>query len=116
MAKKLAFDKVLFTIVVLLMFFGLVMVFSASSALARDGGVNRFLLKQGVSAGLGLALMAWLMHLDYRRLRTPRVIYTLLAVTLALLVGVLFSPQLNATRRWFFGGGVSLPRAAAAKV
>jgi len=30
MAKKLAFDKVLFTIVVLLMFFGLVMVFSAS--------------------------------------------------------------------------------------
>ena len=31
MAKKLAFDKVLFTIVVLLMFFGLVMVFSASA-------------------------------------------------------------------------------------
>src|SRR3569832_2505352 len=101
MAKKLAFDKVLFTIVVLLMFFGLVMVFSASSALARDG-VYRFLLKQGVSAGLGLALMAWLMHFDYRRLRTPRVIYTLLAAALVLLVGVLFSPQLNATRRWFF--------------
>jgi cell division protein FtsW (lipid II flippase) len=59
MAKKLAFDKVLFTIVVLLMFFGQVMVFSASSALTRDGGVNRFLLKQGVSAALGLALMAW---------------------------------------------------------
>ncbi len=71
MAKKLAFDKVLFTIVVLLMFFGLVMVFSASSALARDGGINRFLVKQGVSAALGLALMAWLMHIDYRRLRNP---------------------------------------------
>lgn len=115
MAKKLAFDKVLFTIVVLLMFFGLVMVFSASSALARDG-VNRFLLKQGVSAGLGLALMAWLMHLDYRRLRTPRVIYTLLAVALVLLVGVLFSPQLNATRRWFFIAGVSIQPSELAKL
>src|SRR6478672_5584530 len=116
MAKKLAFDKVLFTIVVLLMFFGLVMVFSASSALTRDGGVNRFLLKQGVSAGLGLALMAWLMHLDYRRLRTPRVIYTLLAVALVLLVGVLFSPQLNATRRWFFLAGISVQPSELAKL
>ncbi|HEY0514923.1 MAG TPA: putative lipid II flippase FtsW [Thermoanaerobaculia bacterium] len=117
MAKKLAFDKVLFTIVVLLMFFGLVMVFSASSALAaRGGGINHFLIKQGVSAGLGLVLMAWLMHMDYRRLRTPAVIYTLLAVALVLLVGVLFSPQLNATRRWFFVGGISIQPSELAKL
>lgn len=116
MAKKLAFDKVLFTIVVLLMFFGLVMVYSASSALAGGGGVNHFLMKQGVSAALGLALMAWLMHLDYRRLRTPAVIYTLIGVSLALLVGVLFSPQLNATRRWFFVGGISIQPSELAKL
>ncbi len=35
MAKKLAFDKVLFTTVALLVSFGLVMVYSASAALAR---------------------------------------------------------------------------------
>jgi cell division protein FtsW len=116
MAKKLAFDKVLFTIVVLLMFFGLVMVFSASSAMARDGNVNRFLLKQGVSAALGLALMAWLMHVDYRKLREPRVIYTLMTVSLVLLIGVLFAPQLNATRRWFFIAGVSIQPSELAKL
>ena len=116
MAKKLAFDKVLFTIVVLLMFFGLVMVFSASSALARGGGINHFLIKQGVSAALGLALMAWLMHMDYRRLRNPAVVYTLLGAVLVLLVGVLFSPQLNATRRWFFVAGVSIQPSELAKL
>jgi cell division protein FtsW len=116
MAKKLAFDKVLFTIVVLLMFFGLVMVYSASSALAGSGRVNHFLVKQAISAALGLALMVWLMHLDYRRLRTPAVIYTLIGVALLMLVGVLFSPQLNATRRWFFVGGISIQPSELAKL
>ncbi|MFL6194933.1 MAG: putative lipid II flippase FtsW [Thermoanaerobaculia bacterium] len=116
MAKKLAFDKVLFTIVVLLIFFGLVMVFSASSALARDGFVNHFLVKQAVAAGLGLLLMAWLMHVDYRRLRNPATIYTVLGCVLFLLVAVLFSPQLNATRRWFFVGGVSVQPSELAKL
>jgi cell division protein FtsW len=116
MAKKLAFDKVLFTTVVLLMFFGLVMVYSASSALARDQAPNHYLVKQAVAAGLGLVLMAWLMHVDYRRLRSPAVVYPLLFASLALLVGVLFSPPLNGTRRWFFVGGVSLQPSELAKL
>ncbi len=116
MAKKLAFDKVLFTTVVLLMFFGLVMVYSASAALARDHTPNHFLVKQSVAAGLGLVLMGWLMHVDYRRLRSPAVVYTLLFGALALLVGVLFSPQLNSTRRWFFVGGVSIQPSELAKL
>ena len=60
--------------------------------------------------------MAWLMHVDYRRLREPTVIYTLLGVSLVLLVGVLFSPQLNATRRWFFLAGVSIQPSELAKL
>jgi cell division protein FtsW len=116
MAKKLAFDKVLFTTVVLLMFFGLVMVYSASAALSRDHGLGHFLIKQSLAAGLGLLLMGWLMHVDYRRLREPAVIYTLLGLCLVLLVGVLFSPQLNATRRWFFLAGVSIQPSELAKL
>jgi cell division protein FtsW len=117
MAKKLAFDKVLFTTVVLLMFFGLVMVYSASAALSRDQGVlSHFLVKQSLAAGLGLLLMTWLMHVDYRRLREPAVIYTLMGACLLLLVGVLFSPQLNATRRWFFVGGISVQPSELAKL
>ncbi len=118
MAKKLAFDRVLFTIVVLLIFFGLVMVYSASAALARERSlsVNPFLVKQGIAACLGLMAMGALMHLDYRRLRSPAVIYSLLAGVTALLVGVLFGPEWNATRRWFFIGGVSVQPSELAKL
>ena len=116
MAKKLAFDKVLFTIVVLLISFGLVMVYSASAALAPEHALHRFLIKQSVAAGIGLLLMAWLMHVDYRRLRAPATVYSLLAIALALLVGVLFSPPLNATRRWFLVAGVSLQPSELAKL
>lgn len=116
MAKKLAFDKVLFTTVVLLMFFGLVMVYSASAALSHNQGLGHFLVKQSLAAGLGLLLMGCLMHLDYRRLREPAVIYTLMGLCLVLLVGVLFSPQLNATRRWFFLAGISVQPSELAKL
>ncbi len=118
MAKKLAFDKVLFTTVVLLLSFGLVMVFSASAAIAaeRSETVNPFLIKQALATCLGLVLMVWLMHFDYRRLRSPAVVYTLLALTLVLLLGVLFSPQLNGTRRWYFLAGISLQPSELAKL
>jgi cell division protein FtsW len=117
MAKKLAFDKVLFTTVVLLMFFGLVMVYSASAAQVHDRGLlNHFLVKQGLATVLGLVLMGCLMHFDYRRLRNPAVVYSLLGCGLLLLIGVLFSPQLNATRRWFFVGGISVQPSELAKL
>jgi cell division protein FtsW len=118
MAKKLAFDKVLFTTIVLLMFFGLVMVFSASAALGKESslGLNSFLVKQAVAAGLGLVLMIWLMYVDYRLLRRPVVIYSLLGGVLLLLIAVLFAPELNNTRRWFHFGGISLQPSELAKL
>lgn len=116
MAKKLAFDKLLFTAVALLVSMGLVMVFSASAALARDHALNSYLVKQSLAACLGLALMVWLMHFDYRRLRSPLVIHSLLFGVLALLVAVLFAPELNNTRRWFFLAGISVQPSELAKL
>jgi cell division protein FtsW len=118
MAKKLAYDKVLFTGVCLLVAFGLTMVYSASGALARDhgAGANPFLLKQALAAALGFAAMWVAMHVDYRMLRRPAVIYTLVVGALLLLVGVLFAPKLNNTRRWFFIGGISVQPSELAKL
>lgn len=116
MAKKLAVDKVLFTTIVLLLSFGLVMVYSASAALAGGDSWNPFLVKQGVAASLGLVLMIGLMYVDYRHLRKPLVLYALLGGVLTLLVGVLFAPELNATRRWLFVGGVSVQPSELAKL
>ena len=52
MAKKLAFDKILFTTIIVLLGLGLTVVFSASDAFARDQGhrFNLFLVKQGAAA------------------------------------------------------------------
>jgi cell division protein FtsW len=118
MAKKLAFDKVLFTAIVALAGFGLVMVYSASAALARDSGsvVNPFLVKQTLAAGVGLIAMAAAMHLDYQLLRRRPVIYALLGGVLVLLVLVLFSPPLNSARRWFFVGPLSVQPSELAKL
>ena len=57
MAKKLAFDRVLFTTVALLIFFGLVMVYSASAAIARERSplLNPFLVKQALAAAVRAA-------------------------------------------------------------
>lgn len=116
MAKKLAFDRLLFTAIALLVSVGLVMVYSASYALVRDSTLNSFLVKQSLAACLGLALMVWLMHLDYRRLRSPLVIHSLLFGALALLVAVLFAPELNNTQRWFFIAGISIQPSELAKL
>lgn len=118
MARKLAFDRVLVATVVLLVGLGLVMVYSASAAIARAQGAaaNPFLVKQAIAALVGFAAMAVAMHVDYRRLREPAVAYLLLGGALALLAAVLFGPELNATRRWFHFGHFSLQPAELAKL
>jgi len=117
-AKKLVYDRVLFTTVVLLTGLGLVMVYSASAAVARARGaaINPFLVKQAAAAAIGFVAMAVVMHLDYRKLRDRRVAYALVAGALMLLIAVLFSPQLNGTRRWFFVGGISIQPSELAKL
>ncbi|MDH3402288.1 MAG: putative lipid II flippase FtsW [Acidobacteriota bacterium] len=118
MAKKLAFDKLLFTVVIVLLGVGLTMVFSASSALARDrhDGPNPYLFKQAGAAAVGLVGMWLVMHLDYRRLRQMPAAYFSLFAVLALLVLALFQPALNGTRRWVFVGGMSLQPSELAKI
>lgn len=118
MAKKLVFDKLLFTTIVLLLVTGLAMVYSAGSAVARDMGIgpNGFLIKQGLAATLGIVAMLILMHLDYRQLHSAVVVYALVCGSLLLLVAVLFSPELNSTHRWFFVSGLSVQPSEFAKL
>ncbi|HEX6862990.1 MAG TPA: FtsW/RodA/SpoVE family cell cycle protein, partial [Thermoanaerobaculia bacterium] len=65
---------------------------------------------------LGLVIMIWLMALDYRALRRPAVVYSLLLTVLALLVLVLFAPERNATHRWFMVAGFSFQPSETAKL
>ncbi len=118
MARKLAFDKVLFTTVVVLLAFGLTMVFSASAAatVEKSGGISPFLVRQSAAAIVGLIAMWLAMHVDYRTLRRPAVLYAGLATVALLLVAVLFQPAINGSRRWLFLGTLSFQPSEFAKL
>ena len=81
--------------------FGLVMVYSATSASAAlaNGDPAYFLKRQAGYALLGLVLMVVVSRIDYRILR--RLAPILVVTSLALLLGVLVLGQaVNGARRW----------------
>ncbi len=118
MAKKLAFDRLLFTTVMALVGLGLAMVFSASAfaAAPEEGAVNPFLLKQCTAAAIGLVAMLAVMHIDYRVLQRREVIYSLLGGVVLLLVIALLGPEVRGTHRWIDLGPVSLQPSELAKL
>jgi cell division protein FtsW len=118
LAKKLAFDKVLSTTVLLMIGLGLVMVYSASAVVGGESayGLNRVFVKQVLAAGLGILAMLAVMHVDYRRYKSPAMVYALLGGSVGLLVLVLFSPPINGTRRWILAGGFSFQPSELAKI
>lgn len=118
MPLKLVYDRWLFGVVLALLGLGLVMVFSATTALARENGagVNPYFLRQAAAAAIGLVGMGVAMHVDYRRLRPPLVANSLVALAAVLLFAALFAPALNNAHRWLFIGGVSVQPSELAKL
>lgn len=104
MPKQLKCDRVLCLTILGLMFFGLVMVFSATTGSAD--GSPRFVFKQAISVGIGLLAMRYLMFLDYHKLGVPRTVFLVLGGTIALLCVALFVSETANTHRflriWFF--------------
>jgi cell division protein FtsW len=117
-AKKLSTDLTLLTVTVALVGLGLVMVWSASSALAQEryGSPYYFLVKQAVWGAVGLVGMVAALRIDYRTLRRPGVVFTLLLVSTLLLIVVLFLRPVNETHRWLRLGGLSFQPAELAKL
>ena len=91
--------------------FGLVMVYSATSASATVGGSDPsyYLKRQGIYAALGIVLMIVAQRWDYRRLRRSSPVLVL--ASLGLLAAVLVvGPAINGARRWIsFGPAVFQP-------
>src|SRR4029450_3392113 len=118
MARKLKSDKVLFLATLLLVGSSVVMVYSASAAVAmnRFNQPYFFLTKQAMWAALGLAAMSIAMRFDYRHYREPSFIWMALGVFVFALVGVLFSAPINGSRRWFGLGGFGVQPSELAKL
>jgi len=117
MAKRVSVDTWLFTITLLLVFVGLVMVFSASAVMAKEryGSGYHFLLRQLGWAAAGIVVMIGAMRLDYRRYRHPAVVFSFLGVTTLLLVAVFFLDRAHHTHRWIHWGAFSFQPSEMAK-
>src|SRR5215469_2194513 len=117
MAKRVSVDRWLFTVTMLLVFVGLVMVFSASAVVARErfGSPYAFLSKQLIWAVAGLIVMVAAMQLDYKRYKHPALVFSVMGVTTLLLISVFFLDRLHHTHRWIRAGGFSFQPSELAK-
>jgi cell division protein FtsW len=117
MAKRVSVDRWLFTVTMLLVFVGLVMVFSASAVMARErfGSPYAFLSKQLIWAAAGLVAMVVAMRVDYRRYKHPALVFSLMGLTTLLLICVFFLDRSHNTHRWFRVGAFSFQPSELAK-
>jgi cell division protein FtsW len=110
-------SSVLILVTLGLVAFGLVMVYSATSASAAlaNGDPAYYLKRQAVYASLGLVLMVVLSRVDYRALRAlaPVLMVTSLVLLLAVLV---LGRSANGARRWISFGPAAFQPSELAKV
>jgi cell division protein FtsW len=112
------FDQKLLALVTLgLVAFGLVMVYSATSASAAlgDGDPMSYLKRQAIYALIGVVAMTALARFDYHRLRylAAPLLLTALGLCAAVLV---VAPEINGARRWFLLGPASFQPSELAKL
>ena len=116
--RQMQFEwNLLVLLTVALVLFGLVMVYSATSASAALGNGNPtgYLERQGMYALAGLALMVAAARTDFRKLRllAPGLVVTALFLCLAVLV---VGQRVNGARRWIGAGPATFQPSELAKL
>src|SRR5215212_899946 len=109
--------RLLVLVTLALVAFGLVMVYSATSAAAAVGGSDPsyYLKRQAIYAAIGIALMVAVQRSDYRRLRplAPALILASIVLLVAVLV---IGPAINGARRWISVGPAAFQPSELAKL
>jgi cell division protein FtsW len=97
--------------------FGLVMVYSATSAASAlgHGDPVTYLKRQGVYALVGVALLLGAARFDHRRLRSlaPPLVLVALSLCFAVLVA---APEINGAKRWLTAGPLTFQPSELAKL
>src|SRR5436305_3451391 len=117
MAKRVSVDRWLFIVTLLLVFVGLVMVFSASAVIAKERYHSGyfFLLRQMGWAVAGFVAMIIGMRLDYKRLKHPAFVFGVLGLTTLMLISVFFLDRAHHTHRGLHFSGFSFQPSELAK-
>ncbi len=99
--KRFGFDKPLFITTIILVAFGLIMVFSSSAVQSNEryGQPFTFLMNQSMAAAAGLILILVIISMKTAFYQNTLFIYGLLFLTLALLVLCFVMPEVNNTNR-----------------
>ena len=115
MAQKLKTDWILFTTIVVMVFFGLVMLYSASSVMAqlKFGSSWHFFERQLAWMAVAITGMMLLKRTHYRTLQNPAVAFAAMGVALILLLVVYFAD--GAHHRWLRMGPLGLQPSELAK-
>jgi cell division protein FtsW len=106
---RLKTDWILFLTILAMVGFGLVMLYSASSAVAElryHVAPYYFVVRQVLFAVVSFALLMYFKRRDYRSMNTPAWAFSGLGIVLALLVVVWFADA--RAHRWFQIGGMKL--------
>ncbi len=101
MAQRVKTDWTLFWTIVVMVCFGLVMVYSASSVMAelKYKSSTHFIVRQLGWAIISFFVLMYSKRRDYRVLRNPKWAFGALGVVLAMLIAVYFAD--SQTHRWF---------------
>jgi cell division protein FtsW len=115
MAQRLKTDWFLFATVLVMLCFGLLMLYSASSIMAqlRYGSTWHFVVRQGAWAAAAVVVMMMLKRTHYRTFQKPAVAFGAIGVALLLLAAVYAID--SAHHRWLRLGPVGLQPSELAK-
>ncbi len=110
-------QRLLVLVTLALVAFGLVMVYSATSAAAAlgNGDPVTFLKRQGVYALIGVVLLVVGSRFDHRQLRNlaPPLVLTALGLCVAVLA---IAPEINGAKRWLTAGPLTFQPSELAKL
>lgn len=115
MAQRLKTDWILFSTVLAMVSFGMVILYSASSIMAqlRYGSAWHFVVRQGAWAVVAVLVMMTLKRTSYRKFQSPAVAFCAIGVAL-LMLGLVYLTD-GAHHRWLRLGPMSLQPSELAK-
>jgi cell division protein FtsW len=118
MGQKLKTDWILFVTVVVMVFFGLLILYSASSIMSpmdpRPGSSWHFVVRQLEWAAVAIVVMMMLKRTPYRRFQAPAVAFTAIGIAIILLIAVYVVD--TTSHRWLrVGGGFGVQPSELAK-
>ncbi|MFC2161077.1 FtsW/RodA/SpoVE family cell cycle protein [Acidobacteriota bacterium] len=116
--KPFKFDRPLLIIVLILMAFGLIMIFSSSAVMASVDYQNsfHFLINQSIGVGLGIILLLIMISIKNLFYQDPYFIYGLLFLSLGFLALCFVMPAIENTNRWIVFSGIRFQPSELAKI